>query len=396
MIVRRVAVRLLVAMVSALCALVIGAVAIETWTRITWNPKRGNPGLYLADPVRRQRLVPNYRGWFAGVRVEINSLGLRDRREYRLEKPTGTFRILVLGDSVTFGHGSVYEHTYPYLAEQLLKQWRPDVRWEVWNAAEPGYNTSQELAQLYEVGPQFTPDLVIVGFYGNDVYDNRPIVPPTAGQRWAAAAANMARRHLYSFDLYRRIGLQAAWALVRSDAFKQRLDQIASEEALFSDINTVEQRPQQQLTPLDRLTDEQVSALRCPSSMNAGTMEAELRSASGWDDWLTAVRAFQDLNRRGIYRIAFFINPLLRRCVEGDYFDGVGPGYENALFTRLLSDGTPAGSAFNEFMHYRPSQLPFADGHSVGNSNLVKAQALLSFLRDSVLPSIPDLHHDWK
>jgi len=329
--------------------------------------------------------------------VEINSRGLRDPREYSLEKPRGTFRILVLGDSVTFGHGSVYEHTYPYLVEQRLKQWRPDVRWEVWNAAEPGYNTSQELAQLYEVGPAYKPDLVVVGFYGNDVIDNRPIVPATAGRRWMVAAVNVMRRHLYSFDLYRRIGFQAAWVLMRSDAFKQRLDAVASEETLFSDINTVEQRPEQQLTPLDRLTDQQVSALTCRSAMSPQRMEAELRRVPGWDDWLTAVRGFQDLNRRGSYRIVFFINPLVRRCKDGgDYFDNVGPRYEDEVFSRILSDGTPAGSAFNEFMHYRPTQMPYADGHTIGNSNLVKAQALFALLRDSVFPSIPDLDRDWK
>ena len=36
-------------------------------------------------------------------------------------KPT-TFRILVLGDSVTFGHGSVAEHTYPALLERPMLQ----------------------------------------------------------------------------------------------------------------------------------------------------------------------------------------------------------------------------------------------------------------------------------
>jgi hypothetical protein len=32
----------------------------------------------------------------------------------------------------------------------------------------------------------------------------------------------------------------------------------------------------------------------------------------------------------------------------------------------------------------------------VGNSNLVKAQALFAFLHDSVFPAIPDLNHDAK
>ena len=89
---------------------------------------------------------PSYDGWFAGVPVRINNLGFRDPREYPLEKPPGTFRILVLGDSVTFGHGSLYETTYPYLLEQRLKQWRPSVNWQVWNLGVPGYNTRQELA----------------------------------------------------------------------------------------------------------------------------------------------------------------------------------------------------------------------------------------------------------
>ena len=251
--------------------------------------------------------------------------------------------------------------------------------------------------QVIEESFLFKPDLVVVGFYGNDVIDNRPIVPATAGRRWMVAAANVMRRHLYSFDLYRRIGFQAAWVLMRSDAFKQRLDAVASEETLFSDLNTVEQRPEQQLTPLDRLTDQQVSALTCRSAMSPQGMEAELRGVPGWDDWLTAVREFQDLNRRGAYRIVFFINPLVRRCKDGgDYFDNVGPRYEDEVFMRILSEGTPAGSAFNEFMHYRPTQMPYADGHTVGNSNLVKAQALFAFLRDSVFPSIPDLDRDGK
>ena len=58
-------------------------------------------------------------------RCSINSLGFRDRREYSLEKPPNTFRILVLGDSVTFGHGTLDDTTYPYLLEQQLRAGRP-------------------------------------------------------------------------------------------------------------------------------------------------------------------------------------------------------------------------------------------------------------------------------
>ena len=37
------------------------------------------------------------------------------------------------------------------LSPAALKAWRGDIGWQVWNAAVPGYNTSQELAHLIEV-----------------------------------------------------------------------------------------------------------------------------------------------------------------------------------------------------------------------------------------------------
>ena len=118
---------LIITLPSVLVAVAVAALATEVWVRATWDPKRGTPGLSLADPVLVERLAPNYDGWFAGVPVRINNLGFRDDRDYSLEKGPRTIRILVLGDSVTFGHGSIYEHTYPYLLEQQLRRWRPDV-----------------------------------------------------------------------------------------------------------------------------------------------------------------------------------------------------------------------------------------------------------------------------
>ena len=99
----------------------------------------------------------------------------------------------MLGDSVTFGHGSVYETTYPRLLEERLRRWRPDVDWQVWNAAVPGYNTSQELAHLLEVGGRFQPDLVIVGFFENDLIGNRPYGRPTLTAGGRSASRGLSR-----------------------------------------------------------------------------------------------------------------------------------------------------------------------------------------------------------
>ena len=181
------------------------ATGVEAWVRWRWDPMKGSPGFFESDPMRRQRLAPNYTGWFAGVPVHINSLGFRDEREYSLVKGPTTFRILVLGDSVTFGHGSVGEHTYPFLFEQKLKAWRPDVDWQVWNMGVPGYNTSQELAYLLQVGPAYHPDLVVLGFFENDLIQNDDVPSTVQNNTMVSVLKSLVQRHLYSLELYRRV-----------------------------------------------------------------------------------------------------------------------------------------------------------------------------------------------
>jgi hypothetical protein len=138
--------KLLVAAIALTVTACACMIVIELWVRMRWDDTQGQPGFFLTDARRGQRLSPGYDGWFAGVPVRINSLGFRDRKDYPLDKAPNTFRIIVLGDSVTFGHGTLDETTYPHLLEQQLRAWRPNVNWEVWNLGVPGYNTGQELA----------------------------------------------------------------------------------------------------------------------------------------------------------------------------------------------------------------------------------------------------------
>ena len=257
------------------------AIGVEIWTRWHWNDKKGVPGFFLSDPLRIQRLAPGYAGWFAGVPVKINQLGFRDDREYRLDKSPATFRILVLGDSVTFGHGSVYEHSYPYLLEQRLKAWRSDVDWQVWNAAVPGYNTSQELAHLLDVGPGFAPDLVVVGFFENDIVENFPIVSPGRLTRARSAVLSWLYRHVYSVELYKGLYLQIAWTLSGENSYRQRLSHIVAEEQLIANPAQIQDLEAQRLTRFDRLADDAPASADCPKALGSIPICCRSSSASG-------------------------------------------------------------------------------------------------------------------
>src|SRR5206468_1085433 len=110
----------------------------------------------------------------------------------------------------------------------------------------------------------------------------------------------------------------------------------------------------------------------------------------GLDAWKQVVRQFQTLNRDGTYRVVFFVNSAPETCrtadrVLDDAFDPRPTKPIDEFVLSIVSDGTPAVSSHDAFLRYRPSQMPNAIGHSLGNANAVKADVLFEFLRDRVL-----------
>jgi hypothetical protein len=99
--------------------------------------------------------------------VETNDAGFRDR-DYPAAKGERTRRILGIGDSLMFGWGIEAGEAYLSLAEERLNREEPEWRWEVINAAVPGYNLAQEVESLERKGLRYSPDLVVVGFFEND------------------------------------------------------------------------------------------------------------------------------------------------------------------------------------------------------------------------------------
>jgi hypothetical protein len=101
--------------------------------------------------------------------VVRNSHGYRDN-EYSYKKPENIFRILVLGDSQTFGHGiKKLEDTWHKKLEVLMNQGLKDKRFEIISLAGEGWNTDTQLYELFKNGFKYNPDLILLAFYQNDV-----------------------------------------------------------------------------------------------------------------------------------------------------------------------------------------------------------------------------------
>lgn len=103
-----------------------------------------------------------------GGKVSTNRHGFRGPG-YCVKKQPGTFRIVGIGDSVMFGQGVNDDEHYFYFLEKKLKECYPTFNIQVINTAVPGYNTVMETATLEDKALAFEPDLVIVGYVGNDL-----------------------------------------------------------------------------------------------------------------------------------------------------------------------------------------------------------------------------------
>lgn len=100
----------------------------------------------------------------------LNSRGFKDR-EYPLEKPPESYRIIAIGDSFNFG---IVPHQYNYLTvlEEKLNQQNQQI--ELINMGIPGMGPRDYLSLLLNEGLEFQPDMVLLSFYiGNDFMDNQ-------------------------------------------------------------------------------------------------------------------------------------------------------------------------------------------------------------------------------
>lgn len=107
---------------------------------------------------------------FGRFEIAANSLGFRGP-ELAVPKPAGTFRIVVLGDSVTLGWGIDDEFTFCRRVERELNGRGDGRRYEVVNTGHLAYDTTQEAAVFEREALALQPDLVVLVFVTNDVVE---------------------------------------------------------------------------------------------------------------------------------------------------------------------------------------------------------------------------------
>ena len=91
------------------------------------------------------------------VRVTTNSSGFRGQREYAMARAPGTRRIVLLGDSFTFGFGAEDGEVVSAVLEERLNAAEPGVRSEVLNMGVSGFGQAEELVTWQERARDWRP-----------------------------------------------------------------------------------------------------------------------------------------------------------------------------------------------------------------------------------------------
>jgi hypothetical protein len=124
----------------------------------------GKAGAYhMRDDFIRGELLSNVSVMFDDQVLTTNAWGMRDR-ERTLAKPTGVYRIALLGPSYVMGSGVADADTFPRFLEQKLNASdtvAPDHTVEVLNFGVAAYTLTQQLAMLEEKVLKFQPDVVV-------------------------------------------------------------------------------------------------------------------------------------------------------------------------------------------------------------------------------------------
>lgn len=158
-----------------------------------------------------------------------NSLGFYER-EFELVKPSNTYRIAAIGDSLTMNIAVPPSQRYTTLLEEALNEHRrPDRAYEVLNFGRAGADTVDHVAILRDSVLGVDPDFILLQWYINDVENHShagrrvpaPLLPveplhqtllrssalyPLLDMQWASLQEALGLVESHPAYMYRRFG----------------------------------------------------------------------------------------------------------------------------------------------------------------------------------------------
>ena len=171
----------MVALVFTTIGLVESAfIVYDQFTHTLSGARAPDLGLGIRSWTEHHAMRPGY-----GIPpVRTNSFGLRSP-EVAVPKPNGTFRVLLLGDSFTFGFNSADDAVFARQMERLLRTQHGLPSLEIVNAGVLSYCPLLEYLQYRHHLHVLEPDLVVLNFDMSDVQDHldysRNLVSSTDG-----------------------------------------------------------------------------------------------------------------------------------------------------------------------------------------------------------------------
>jgi lysophospholipase L1-like esterase len=195
--------RLLSGLVLAFVSVAV-CVLVAEWVLGALNVLEAPPQATQGHPRRGYQPRANYDGETKyGVRLKINSRNLRSP-EIAVPKPAGTKRVLVIGDSVTFGWGVDESETFSRKLESSLRR-QLACPLEVVNAGVSGYGTIEEADYFLHEGLELQPDVVVVYYVENDNLSVSHFEGPIASflKDWVVYRSNLINAGMYAWRLTR-------------------------------------------------------------------------------------------------------------------------------------------------------------------------------------------------
>ncbi len=152
----------------------VSRLSAQLWEVYRNRPPEWREGLAATKAYHKRNdfllgeLQPSTTLEYHGARLSINRWGMRDQ-DYEREKTPGTYRIALLGPSLTMGSGVADSATFDAFFEDRLNREPPGVhsKYEVLNFGVLAYSVLQQLALLEDRVFAFQPDVVVITAHPN-------------------------------------------------------------------------------------------------------------------------------------------------------------------------------------------------------------------------------------